>query len=150
MKKWRKKCFISALLLSMVLCFDSIDSYADGDGTQVPEVEKSQDSTGSEESKDTLISGQQPEEEIETAESDGLLEIPSANSDQESVYGTVEAYAVQTGWVTSGGSTYYYDETGNPVCDTGLKIDGYWYYFGSDGAMYQAEWRENRTGKYSK
>ena len=49
-------------------------------------------------------------------------------------------------WREKAGEMYYYDENGRLTVNTGLKIDGYWYYFGSSGAMYCAEWRE-KAGK---
>ena len=51
-------------------------------------------------------------------------------------------------WREKAGKMYYYDENGHLVVNTGLKIDGYWYYFGSSGAMYCLEWREKAGDMY--
>ena len=45
------------------------------------------------------------------------------------------------GWQTEGGKRYYY-QNGVKVCNLGIKIDGYWYYFDASGVMKQNYWRQ--------
>ena len=45
------------------------------------------------------------------------------------------------GWQMEGGKRYYY-QNGFKVCNLGIKIDGYWYYFDASGVMKQNYWRE--------
>ena len=50
-------------------------------------------------------------------------------------------------WYEKDGHKYYY-LNGKMLQDQGYKIDGYWYYFGSEGEMYCAEWREKAGEMY--
>ena len=45
------------------------------------------------------------------------------------------------GWQMEGGKRYYY-QNGFKVCNLGIKIDGYWYYFDASGVMKQNYWRQ--------
>ncbi|MFT3943391.1 MAG: metallophosphoesterase [Ancrocorticia sp.] len=65
-----------------------------------------------------------------------LVIAPTAVADQHgsAVNSIQPASNVASGWVKSGGSWYYMDESG--AKSTGWLLDrGTWYYFGSDGAM---------------
>ena len=44
-------------------------------------------------------------------------------------------------WEEENGNKYYYVD-GEKITNQGMKIDGCWYYFGSDGAAYCSQWRE--------
>ena len=57
-------------------------------------------------------------------------------------------FLIQTSrWEEENGKKYYYAD-GEKVRNQGLKIDGYWYYFGSDGAAYCSQWREKGSDRY--
>lgn len=49
--------------------------------------------------------------------------------------GSMTAYAAKSGWVTSGGSRYYYDAKGNRVTDGLFEIDGKAYMLDADGKL---------------
>ena len=51
------------------------------------------------------------------------------------------------GWRDKGSDRYYYDNEGHMVSGKGLKIDGYWYYFETNGAMLRG-WRDKGTDRY--
>ena len=44
-------------------------------------------------------------------------------------------------WEEENGNKYYYVD-GEKITNQGMKINGCWYYFGSDGAAYCSQWRE--------
>ena len=46
-----------------------------------------------------------------------------------------------TGWKTDDSGKYYY-KNGHKVVNSGVKIDGYWYYFDATGKMQSNYWRE--------
>ena len=57
-------------------------------------------------------------------------------------------FLIQTArWEEENGNKYYYVD-GEKIRNQGLKIDGYWYYFGSDGAAYCSRWREKDGNLY--
>ncbi|ACV22464.1 Thermophilic serine proteinase precursor [Slackia heliotrinireducens] len=49
------------------------------------------------------------------------------------------------GWVLEDGGQYYYVND-SPVCNAWKRIDGYWYYFKSDGRAAASEWE--KVGSY--
>ena len=50
-------------------------------------------------------------------------------------------------WTEKNGEKYYY-RNGEMLSSQGYKIDGCWYYFGSDGAAYCSQWREKGSDRY--
>ena len=53
--------------------------------------------------------------------------------------------ADRNGWYYEGEAVYYY-QNGIMLQESGVLLDGYWYYFGNDGRMYCSEWREKDGG----
>ena len=56
------------------------------------------------------------------------------------------ATKTKTGWQTIGKKKYYFNPS-TKLMTTGCKwISGYWYYFGTDGAMRTNTWGKNVSG----
>ncbi len=62
-------------------------------------------------------------------------------------YAATVPQTVYNGWEQKSDGMHYY-QFGKELKDTGIKIDGYWYYFDAKGKMLVSGWREKNGGHY--
>lgn len=62
-------------------------------------------------------------------------------------YAAAVPQAVYNGWEQKSDGMHYY-QFGKELKDTGIKIDGYWYYFDAKGKLLVSGWREKSGGHY--